>query len=784
MSVEAARTRPTPPRGAPRRRSAWRLSLDAITGSEHTIPVAVVALCVLVVNGPLLLHVVTVNPLQLFAGLQTVAAHQRLPGYPIDDPNAGFVTQALGHAAAHAWLHGHIPWWNPYEGIGAPLAGEMQSAAFFPPVLLMAGSWGFVPYHMLLEVTAGLSTYFLLRRLGTGRLPATAGGVAFGLCGTFALFWHSTANPVALLPMALLGVEHAFDAARSRRLGGWALLGLALALSITAGFPEVAYIDGLLVVLWAAARLVAASGFRRGFVARVAGGGLLGGLLGAPVLVAFLTYLPHASVGGHNGAFANGFLVSQALPQLILPYAYGPIFGFSTTQVPDILGLIWGNVGGFVTAALVMGALVGLVGRRLRLLRLCLAAWIFVGLGKTYGLEPIVHWVARFPGFHSIAAYRYSAPSWEMAVVVLAALGIDDMARRRVPLAMVAGAAVVTSGLVVWAALSAWPVLDVRHDTAHRHAYVLASCIWALVAVAAVAIGGVLAASGRPTARQLSRVLAAGAIGLDAALMAAVPMLSAPKRAPVDFAVVKFLQANLGSQRFATLGPIQPNFGSYFGIAEINVNDVPVPSAYARYVTGHLDHNVDPLVFSGTVRLDPAGSSPAQELSANLAGYEAAGVKFVVEPGSGMDAAGVAFPPPSLASQVTLVYQDASAQVYQLPKPLPLFSTPGAACQVTASSQTSARVTCARAATLVWRELAMPGWTADVGGMQHAVHSADSIFQSTSVPAGTSEVIFSFSPPHSSWALVAFFVGLAALVFRVTGGSVARRRPRPSPWGL
>jgi hypothetical protein len=431
-----------------------------------------------------------------------------------------------------------------------------------------------------------------------------------------------------------------------------------------------------------------------------------------------------------------------------------------------------------------MAAMIGLVGRRLRLLRLCLAAWVFVGLGKTYGLEPIVHAVARFPGFHSIAAYRYSAPSWELAVVVLAALGIDDIARRRVPLALVGGAALVTTGLVVWAAASAWPLLDVGHDTAHRHAYVVASAVWALVAVAAVALGGALGASRGSTLRHLGRILAAGAIGLDAALMAAVPMLSAPKRAPVDYAVVEFLQANLGSQRFATLGPVQPNFGSYFGIAEINVNDVPVPSAYGRYVTGHLDGNVDPLVFAGTVRLDPAGPSPAQELSAHLAGYEAIGVKYVVEPGSGTDATGVAWPPPQLASQVTLVYQDAYSEVYQLQRPAPLFSTPGAPCRVETESQTAARVRCPRPATLVWRELAMPGWTADVGGMHHAVHTVGSVFQSTSVPAGTSEVTFTFSPPHSSWALAALLVGVAALFFRATGGRVAGRRSRRSDWGI
>ena len=51
------------------------------------------------------------------------------------DPNVGFITQSLGHLAALDILHGHLPWWNYFEGLGQPLAGEMQSAALFPLTL-------------------------------------------------------------------------------------------------------------------------------------------------------------------------------------------------------------------------------------------------------------------------------------------------------------------------------------------------------------------------------------------------------------------------------------------------------------------------------------------------------------------------------------------------------------------------------------------------------------------------------------------------------------------------
>ena len=37
------------------------------------------------------------------------------------DPNVGFVTEADGHLAALDLLHGHLPWWNYFEGLGQPL---------------------------------------------------------------------------------------------------------------------------------------------------------------------------------------------------------------------------------------------------------------------------------------------------------------------------------------------------------------------------------------------------------------------------------------------------------------------------------------------------------------------------------------------------------------------------------------------------------------------------------------------------------------------------------------
>jgi hypothetical protein len=53
------------------------------------------------------------------------------------DPSVGYITQPDGHLVVSDWLHGIVPWWNPYSGLGMPLAAEMQTSAFFLPFVLL-----------------------------------------------------------------------------------------------------------------------------------------------------------------------------------------------------------------------------------------------------------------------------------------------------------------------------------------------------------------------------------------------------------------------------------------------------------------------------------------------------------------------------------------------------------------------------------------------------------------------------------------------------------------------
>jgi hypothetical protein len=332
----------------------------------------------------------------------------------------------------------------------------------------------------------------------------------------------------------------------------------------------------------------------------------------------------------------------------------------------------------------------------------------------------------------------------------------------------------------VSAAAEAWPVMSGVSDYAHAHAFTVISGALATLAVVTVVAGGVVTYTRSAASKShIGQLLVVGAVVIEAALLFAAPLLSAPRPAKVDTALVRYLQGHLGLARFVTLGPIQPNFGSYFGLAEINVNDLPEPKTFTTFVQKSLDPNAVPLLFTGTTKTDPNGADPAQALATHLASYEAAGVKFVVTFASGADIFGSPWPPAGLIPAPRRVYVDAAAAVWQLPSPTAFFTTSGASCHVRAEGVTEAEVRCDGPAVLHRLELHMPGWSAQAGGSRVAVRS-DGPFQSIHVGAGTTHVRFSFTPPYgdaSLWAALVVALLLLASFFVHPRGRRGRSTP-------
>ncbi len=745
--------------------------------SWRILPVALIAAAVVIANAPSLLHLVNVNPLDLQAHLDPISAQGLLPGFPSIDPNDGITTQALGHGAALDWLRGDIPWWNPYEGVGVPLAGEMASAAFFPLVFLLLYSGGVLFFHLALELGAGLATYALTRRLGLGVTASLAAGLAFALNGTFSWLGDATVNPIPFLPLLILGIELCRAPEPASRRWGRVLLALSLALSIYAGFPETAAIDALFASFWFLLRV---QGLHRLEIWRTLRYSLfaavVGLLLATPLLVAFLDYVAHGDLGGHGPGFADIFLNRSAIAMLSQPYVYGPIFGLFRFDPTGTLGAIWSNIGGYLSPsllALAVLAVIGAVGRRQdRWLRLGLVVWVVLSLSTTFGVPILGRFLEAIPGVSHTAFYRYAPPSWELATIILAAMAIDDVARSRITpkIAWVSGA--LTILLFGVSTALAFRLIPHLRGAPHILLYAGASLLWAVFLAAVITI---IAKQSHPNSTGLGRRAHLGlvaVVALDVVAMFLVPQFSAPNKAALDARPVQFLQAHLGLARFFTLGPIQPDYGSFYQISDANTADLPLPNLWAQYVSTHLAPNTNPITFSGYEINAATGPSPLEQFITYFRNYEQIGVKFLVVPATTSDR--------SIPSRLGMrrVFVDSVAIIYQLPHPGPFFQSDSAGCKVQTVTEMVAHVQCVSPGTILRREMFFEGWTATSAGRDLPIQRADSIFQAVHVPAGRSIIRFDYQPKYVIVGLVAGIVGLGLLIWQIGLSVFGRVRKR------
>jgi hypothetical protein len=569
---------------------------------------------------PELGRLLTSNPFYYTSGLLSSVPDFLIPGSGWNDPNVGYTTQALGGLAARQWLSGSVPWWNPYSGVGLPLAAEMQNSALFLPFVLLLRAFDGVLYlKIVMQVIAGWATFALLRQLAINRAIALLGGILFELNGTFAWLADAPIMPVAFLPLLLLGIERAFSHAQRRLPGGWSWITAAIAYSLYAGFPETAFLDGLMALAWALVRLPA-GGWH--FIAKLALAGALGVMLAAPVILPFAEFLALAYTGVHG--------VQLALPppnyaMLAFPYLYG-------SNSFDGRWLVWGLAGGYLPLSICTLACLAVLqladGRRIML-----AAWILVAMAKAANLPGLSQILDFIPFMHEIWVSRYVLPSCEMAGLLLAAFALNDWrcvrpAGRLRSWFTVAIAAVA----VIPALVAALPLIDEILQGQPAYPLFVAASLTSAVAVTAGAV--VLTALPWSPWRG---VALCSLLAVESFTLFVVPLLTAMHAPTTDRAAIAFLRENLGFSRFYTVGPFLPNYSAMFAIASINHNYLPVPRLWVDYIRTHLDPGANDVGFNGQFpAAPPGGETRVDALRRRMAAYASIGVKYVLTP-PGMD---------------------------------------------------------------------------------------------------------------------------------------------------
>lgn len=726
-------------------------------------------------NLPQLLHVVCSDPRLAFGRMHIIHRGAIFGGLPSIEPSWVIISIDLGRRAAMEWLSGTVPWWNYYQGVGMPLAGDMQSGAlFFPWVLLFAHDWGQSAFFFFWQWFGGVAMYALLRQLGISRTAAFVAGCLFELNGTATVFRFAIVPVMACLPLLLLGVERAKAAAEENK-PAWRVVAIALSLMLYAGYPESAYINGLLVAVWTAARFFQLpQGHRKTFAFAIILGLTVGLLLSAPVVVPFLSYLKVAYVGVHEQAVKSVF-EPASIAHLFYPYWLGP---FWQAQVD---GQPWKALAGYVGAVPLFFCLIAAVGKQQRLIRLVLLSWMIVSFGKTLEIFPFANMLDLLPMIKISHYSRYHMPTIEFCFAVLTAMALNDMI-----------AAQYSRRAMFWSATVAALILLVSPLVFGRNWLLTVAADpllhnWPLIAVPAgfgLALGAMsLSVALRPGTLKVS-VLGSILI-VEAIALSTIASLSFPRKAELNLEPVRFLQSHLGYARYFSMGELEANSGAYFGIASLNHLDLPIPRNWVEYVDAKLLHRtIRHEVFAvphpeqGVTLTDALKS-----LEKNLSNYEWVGVRYIMVPAgtkSFLDQ----------TQRAKLVYRGFPDCIYELSGCKPYFAADD--CVLDVKSRQEVVCKASRDTVLVRRELYFPGWRVRVDGVDASLQQHGGLLQQVVIPSGTHRVKFSYYPPYMEACVAALIAGLLLLLanpFRransepgvtITGNIVSERLPVPA----
>ncbi len=344
------------------------------------------------------------------------------------------------HWPAKRWIagelrRGHFPEWNPYLGMGVPVAAAAVDAPQHPFNLLFLAlpfEVAFKLWALLSYLAAAAGGYAWARRLGRGWHASVAAGLAYALSGHLV---SSSDNLTYLTSLALvpwvLAAAHAWLARGG--LGRLALLGLASGLCAAGGDPQT---WGFAVALLPPYAALLARREGEG-LPRALGRGLAAAAAAAaaaaPFVLPVLAWMPHSSRGEPLDP-AELALWNLPLPRLLelgLPHMYRDepgslgswvyvaFGGGKATPIPWVMSIYVG------AAVLALGAVGAARAREARWLALGSVPFAWMALGVNGGLGRILPYLPVLRGLR----YWEKMAAWpSLLLAAAAAFGIDALA--------------------------------------------------------------------------------------------------------------------------------------------------------------------------------------------------------------------------------------------------------------------------------------------------------------------------------------------------------------------
>ena len=330
---------------------------------------------------------------------------------------------------------GELPLWNPHNYAGHPIAAVPTGGLFWPLhwIYFAAPSWHYYGWSAWLRITlSGLFMLLFLRQLGTARLPATLGAVAFALCG-FSVVWlnHPHTQVSMFLPLLFYFVERTASRPSLKAVG---LLAPIIALVFLGGHLQTAAHVligfGLYVLFRWLVPLRHSRLDPRGLL-HLAAAGLIGLCIAMPLLLPFFEYMrvSHLAMITSERDLVGSVEPLSALRFLFAPDASGH------PQAGDYSGPFGHHlnyqelVGGFVGRLVLLLSLVGLfLGRREK------RTWFFAGLGLfallvACQVPPFYEAMQSIPLVKSSKLFRFFLLV-AFSLSTLGAIGLDRLLRQ------------------------------------------------------------------------------------------------------------------------------------------------------------------------------------------------------------------------------------------------------------------------------------------------------------------------------------------------------------------
>ena len=348
---------------------------------------------------------------------------------------------------------GAWPLWTNQICSGYPLDGAPADPLGLLLFTLLPPAPALDALLLVVLLVAAHGTYTLARRFGADAFGAVLAGIAFAASGYFVsqLKHLSILSTVAWIPFGLVLIDSIFatpgTASTRRRMVRTAWLGLLYANQVLAGFPQAAYISGLIYAAFAAFRIVTGWPLLQvrawlPVLAATAAALVLGAAAGAVVLLPlaeFTTVSDRVAPLDYRWATYTNFWPRNVWT-FFIPYINGDVTNGTYVGPPPF----WENYG-YAGLATVLLAIYGAVRERRRAIVIFLVLITALAFAFILGPHTPIYYAAfkLVPGMDAFRAPTRFMVIVDLGLVLLAAIGLT---RLRAPHIVKAAICAVTVG--------------------------------------------------------------------------------------------------------------------------------------------------------------------------------------------------------------------------------------------------------------------------------------------------------------------------------------------------